>query len=98
MKPWSALGSPPAEDMSSAAEAVIDLCVLSPTEVQKAAGDYKRPADQLRELHRRGFWRAYRSKLTGKVVLERPHYDAVCRGIGQAANDAHQPKLRKPKR
>lgn len=68
---------------------------LSPEEVQAAAGGYKRPGEQLRELHRRGFYRAYRSKVTGEVVLERPHYDAVSRGLGgTAANDAHRPKLR----
>lgn len=70
---------------------------LSPAEVQAAAGGYKRPSEQLRELHRRGFYRAYRSKVTGEVVLERPHYDAVAAGIGsQAANDPHLPRLRKP--
>lgn len=70
---------------------------MSPAEVEQAAGGYKRPAEQLRELHRRGFYRAYRSKVTGQVVVERPHYDAVATGLGGAANDAHQPKLRKPK-
>jgi hypothetical protein len=71
---------------------------LSSDEVQAAAGGYKRPAEQLRELHRRGFYRAYRSKVTGEIVLERPHYDAVCQGVDGAANDPHQPKLRKAKR
>lgn len=71
---------------------------LSPDEVQAAAGGYKRPAEQLRELLARGFYRAYRSKVTGEVILERPHYDAVARGLGGAANDASRPKVRKVQR
>ncbi len=71
---------------------------LSPEEDQSASGGYKRPADQLRELHRRGFYRAYRSKVTGEVVLERPHYDSVSQGLGGAANDAPRPKVRKATR
>ncbi|SEL13812.1 hypothetical protein SAMN05216359_105338 [Roseateles sp. YR242] len=39
---------------------------------------YKRAADQLRELHTRGFSRAYLR--AGSVVLERPHFEAVCSG------------------
>lgn len=53
---------------------------LSPEEVADAAGGYRRPADQLRELHRRGFVRAYKAPVSGKVVLERAHYLAVTRG------------------
>lgn len=54
---------------------------LSFAEVQEAAGGYKRPADQLQELHRRGFARAYIPTVGRKrVVLERAHYDAVVRG------------------
>lgn len=69
---------------------------LSEQEVQAASGGYSKPAFQLRELHRRGFWRAYRSPLTGKVVLERPHFDAVSRGVIAAPKDPAAPKLRKP--
>jgi hypothetical protein len=50
---------------------------------------YHRAAEQLAELHRRGFARAYRNRL-GRVVLERPHYDAVTRGEQVAA----KPKVR----
>jgi hypothetical protein len=71
--------------------------VLSPREVELAAGGYKRAADQLRELHDRGFYRAYRSKVTGEVVLERPHYDAVSAGLPQAGQPTHTPQLRAPK-
>lgn len=69
---------------------------LSPEEVRRIAGGYKRPGDQLRELHRLGFWRARLAKVTNEVILERPHYDAVSQGAGGAANDAGRPKLRKP--
>lgn len=68
---------------------------LSKAELVEASGGYKRPADQLRALHARGFFRAYRSKVTGRVVLERAHYDAV--SSGRAANDAParpRPRLR----
>jgi hypothetical protein len=61
---------------------------LTPAEVEAAAGGYKRPGDQLRELHARGFTRGYIAKPTGKVVLERAHYEAVTRGqFGHAANE-----------
>lgn len=49
--------------------------VLSPAELVTLTG-YRRGAEQLAELHRRGFHRAYRNR-AGKVVLERPHYLAV---------------------
>ena len=52
---------------------------LTPEEVQEASGGYQRPADQLKHLHARGFTRAFKSGLTGRVVLERGHYDAVVR-------------------
>ena len=69
---------------------------LSPDELQEITG-YKRPADQLRELRRLGFYRARPGRLSG-VILERSHYDSVSRGQLQAANDASQPRLRKAKR
>ncbi|HET9643764.1 MAG TPA: DUF4224 domain-containing protein [Burkholderiaceae bacterium] len=49
---------------------------LSEAELVELTG-YRRPADQIRELHRRGFSRAYVNRL-GRVVLERAHYMAVC--------------------
>lgn len=52
--------------------------VLGYTELVKLTR-YARPGDQLRELHKRGFHRAYRAR-DGSVVLERPHYEAVCSG------------------
>lgn len=66
--------------------------VLSPAEIMLVAGGYKRPAEQLRELHRLGFWRARRAKVTGEVVLERPHFDAV--SSGATGSPGPQPKLR----
>jgi hypothetical protein len=54
---------------------------LSEQELVDASGGYVRPADQLRELHRRGFARAWRTHNgKGHVVLERAHYDAVVTG------------------
>lgn len=51
---------------------------LTPAEIEAITG-YRTPSRQLQTLHARGFSRAYRDRL-GRVVLERPHYDAVCAG------------------
>lgn len=53
--------------------------VLSAEELQQLTG-YRVPSKQLTELQRQGFWRARRSRLSGAVILERSHYDAVTRG------------------
>jgi hypothetical protein len=58
--------------------------ILSHEELVALTG-YRRPAEQLKALHARGFARAWRNRL-GQVVLERAHYDAVCSRAG-AAND-----------
>lgn len=42
--------------------------------------DYRQAAKQVEELRRQGFWRARRSPATGRVILERVHYEAVCAG------------------
>jgi hypothetical protein len=68
--------------------------LLTPQAVEKLTG-YKRPADQLRELHRLGFWRARRAKVTGDIVLEWPHYDEVTRG--HSSESARRPQVRPPK-
>lgn len=66
--------------------------LISPEVIQRITG-YKRPADQLRELHKQGFYRARIAKVTHEVVLERPHYDAVSAGQGSASNE-HRPTVR----
>jgi hypothetical protein len=71
---------------------VSDL-VLSPDELASLTG-YKRPADQLRELHARGFYRARLGKVTRSVILERTHYDTVCAGTGPANQDKYRPQVR----
>ena len=63
--------------------------VLSEFELRRLTG-YKRPADQVRELLRQGFYRARQAAVTGNAVLERAHYDAVCAG----EKAAKEPKLR----
>lgn len=63
---------------------------LSFEEVRDLTG-YRRPADQLRCLHKLGYFRAHRNKTTGEVILERPHFLAV--STGRAANE---PKVRSP--
>lgn len=53
---------------------------LSDDELVEVTG-YKQPASQLRALHDRGFLLARRSTVTGKVILDRAHYEAVCNGF-----------------
>lgn len=69
--------------------------ILSEAELESVT-QYKRACDQIPELIRRGFYRARVSKTTGRVILERAHYDAVVRGAGIPANDDSQrrPTLR----
>jgi len=64
--------------------------VLTRQELQQITG-YKRASEQLAELVRQGFYRARRSRVDGSVILERPHYDAVCAGSRMPANE---PRLR----
>ena len=55
-----------------------ETAVLSTEELQQITG-YAAPLRQLDVLHKRGFVRAYRAR-DGRIILERPHYLAVCRG------------------
>jgi hypothetical protein len=66
----------------------VDELLLTEDELVALTG-YRRPAEQLHELHRQGFSRARRNRL-GRVVLERSHYDAVTRG----EQTAGKPKVR----
>lgn len=52
---------------------------------------YRDPGKQVAELHRQGYFRARRSRLGG-VILERAHYDAVCRGQAGAPRPQLKPK------
>lgn len=67
---------------------------LSAAEIVEITG-YTQPAKQLVELQRQGFWRARRNA-AGAVVLERSHYEAVCRGE-QLQTGQDGPRLRTPK-
>ncbi len=64
--------------------------ILTKDELADITG-YRRPADQLEEMHRQGYWRARRSA-PGSVICERAHYEAVCSG----AQPANEPRVRKP--
>lgn len=68
--------------------------ILSEPQIVEITGGYKRAADQLAELRRQGFFRARASRLTGRVVLEREHYVAVCRGTVSTADVQPRPKVR----
>ena len=50
---------------------------LQPSEIVQLTG-YEQPCKQLSVLHKRGFIRAFIGRKG--VVLERPHFEAVCRG------------------
>jgi hypothetical protein len=62
--------------------------ILTDKELFELTG-YSRPSKQLEELHQQGFYRARISKATGKVILERESYEAVCAG-----DRVTRPKLR----
>lgn len=64
--------------------------ILNSDELEGVTG-YRTPKRQLAELHRQGFYRA-RIAVTGNVILERAHYDAVCAG----AKPAKAPTVRNP--
>ena len=51
---------------------------LQPSEIVQLTG-YEQPCKQLSVLHKRGFIRAFIGRKG--VVLERPHFEAVCRGL-----------------
>lgn len=69
--------------------------VLTDAELVAVTG-YRQSAAQLRELLERGFWLARRSALTGRVILDRAHYEAVCQGADRAPDTAprRRPMLR----
>lgn len=65
---------------------------LSPAELSDLTR-YQQPKKQLAILHLRGFARAYLDH-SGQVVLERAHFEAVCRGESQPA----RPRVKPPPR
>ena len=67
-----------------------ETLLLSVTELRALTG-YRQPAAQLAELHRQGFFRA-RRLITGGVLLERAHYQAVC----AAQHQASRPRIKPP--
>lgn len=58
----------------------------------KALTGYEQPSKQLAELHRRGFARAYIGRQG--LVLERAHFEAVCRGETEKKKPVIRPILR----
>jgi len=65
--------------------------ILSRDELKALTG-YEQPSRQLAELHRRGFVRAYIGR--HGLVLERAHYEAVCRGETERKRPTLRPILR----
>lgn len=77
---------------------------LTEPELVEISGGLTTPRRQLNALRAAGFWRA-RLGADGRVVLERPHYEAVCAGALQpgsegphnAATAARRPQLQRVK-
>lgn len=69
--------------------------VLSEDELKRLTG-YTQPARVLAELRLQGYHRARRSPTTGRVILERAHYDSVCQGRDKPTDTPklHTPSLR----
>lgn len=59
-----------------------DSLNLTPDELHQLT-DCTLPAVQLKHLHAHGFWLAWRNLKSGRVVLPRAHYLAVCAGARQ---------------
>ncbi|MBZ8138837.1 hypothetical protein CLD22_02845 [Rubrivivax gelatinosus] len=66
--------------------------VLSAEEIAALTG-FRQPAKQLKELHKHGFWRARRLP-NGAIILERAHYEAVCRGHLGSPSSAEEARRR----
>lgn len=71
------------------------LC-LSIAEIRELTGGLQLPRRQVKHLQANGFWRA--RLVRGRAVLERAHYEAVCRGAvagsPEKRDTAGRPKLR----
>lgn len=67
---------------------------LTEEEIVRLSGGYVQPARQLVALHALGYARAWRSELTGRVVLERAHYEAVASGSAGPKPATPAPQLR----
>lgn len=64
--------------------------ILTENEIVSLTG-YRIPSKQLEELHSQGFYRARINKVSGRIILERESYEAVCAG-----DRASKPKVRLP--
>ena len=72
---------------------------LSPEELEQLT-DCTLPGVQIKHLHAHGFWLAWRNVKTGRVVLPRAHFLAVCAGARPAEHSAAPadppPRVRPP--
>lgn len=67
--------------------------ILSTDELIALTG-YRSPGKQVAELQRQGFFRARRSIVSGAVILERAHFEAVCAGAQTERPRVKPPRLR----
>ena len=70
---------------------LLHTLVLQPEELRELTG-YRSAARQLDELRRQGYHRARRAPISGRVILERAHYEAV--SSGSAPQHSQAPSLR----
>lgn len=65
----------------------MNTLTLTPDEILEITG-FSMPCKQLEALRQQGFTRAHRARDTGRVILERAHYIAVCAGQFQSTRSA----------
>lgn len=73
--------------------------LLTPDEIRDLTGGLTKPRCQVKRLHERGFVRARLER--GKVILERTHYEAVCRNefvLAPEKGDTPRPQLKSLKK
>lgn len=64
---------------------------LTEDEIIRICGDLKQPRRQLKRLHQLGYHRAFIGS-NNKVVLERPHFEAVSSGTAAPAKPKARPQ------
>ena len=69
-----------------------DPATLTPEEIAALCPGYKRPGDMVKALRQQGFERA--RVQGGRIVLERPHFVAVCEGRYGPQQSVHNERPR----
>lgn len=69
--------------------------ILSQVEIRALTGGLELPRCQVKRLREHGFFRARLER--GKAVLERAHYEAICRGQQLIADGPHKSDTGRPR-